>query len=1247
MVLYLKKVFLIVCYILGSIILNTILNAFLFSASSDSPIYNLSIAAQYDNNPFIHINGITLDVRKPESAIPDDFKYFNTSENNYFLLKFKSRVKDSWRVDLKKMGVVFYDYVPFNTYLIKAEYRQLKLLKARSYVSWIDYYHPFFKITPPLRMALIDDSEVEDYSRKGKIKLLVTVFRTYDAENMAQSLRMIRGTEIIRTERNKKINRVWLNVDIKMFRNVLVMLSHIKDVVTVELLTEVIPMNYAARWVHQKNVENMLPLYDNNLKGQGQIAAVTDTGYDYDSCYFWDPVLGMPPVDIQEPWGDVPENLNMRKVIMYYAMDSVLCGDLGQPGAVDWHGTHVAGSLAGHNYNVPNGPDVFDGIAFSAKLLLEDLGSGFYFLNNACGSVYELFDVAYKDGARVHSNSWGNACGKCPCSGNVYDYLARDADQFAWENKDMAIFFAAGNSAWKCPNGTVISPGIAKNVVSVGGNAHDYQADQMYWASSLGLTYDERLKPDVLAEAVNVVSANCDNDPQTYNCDLLMGSGTSMATPVAAGYGVLTREYFADGYYPTGLPDALNSFNPSSALVKAILINSSVAMLGVPEMPPNKTEGWGRLKLDDALYFPGDQRKLFVKDDNIGLASGWNRCFNISVNNSAEPLKVTLVWTDYPAFLNADPALVNDLMLELISPSGAIYHQTLGPDFVPVTTADSSNPQDNRNTEEQIALESPGTGTYTLKVSGVNVPESLQPFALVATGDIGQAPGLVPTGLNAVPSGANRITLNWNTLSGAVCYDIYRALGNCTNGEIIKIASCVPGTAFIDANVSGSSTYSYRVAAVFSNGCSSDLSNCAEATATGSCTLSPIFNGVKEIVNNSTDPCSLTLQWESALSQCPSFSSVTYSIFRGPDPYFAPSSANLLASCVTGTSYVDQDIAGGQKYYYIVRAEDSRPGGGNGFCNSGNMDENLIMKEKYATGTKTALFEEDGGDFHPVQMQMGANWSLSGYKNHTVNGMYSYSSGSVNNQCSAIVSPVINLINGVYYDFSFWTQYNIEEGWDGAVVQLSTDNGTSWQIIEPDGGYPSIIINSSNSCVIPNTRVYSGSEPVWTEGHYDLSDFSGKSIMLGFLYGANSSFNLEGWYLDDIQVASYGSCANQFGAVPREASPPSNPILCRKANANRVTCYYSSGGPCATDNAVYYGNLSNVSSYIYNGARCHIGVGGTVTFNPGQENSFWVIVSNNGTNEGSAGKDSADKERPDPAVNNGPCSFTQSFFHIC
>jgi hypothetical protein len=109
-----------------------------------------------------------------------------------------------------------------------------------------------------------------------------------------------------------------------------------------------------------------------------------------------------------------------------------------------------------------------------------------------------------------------------------------------------------------------------------------------------------------------------------------------MATPIVAGACALVRQY---------LIEERTHLSPSSALIRAILINGAVDMgMGIP----HKFQGWGRVDLRNSL-FPTDSSKIFFDDalDNA-VASGDIRTYDIHLSTSSSPLVVTLEWGDPP-----------------------------------------------------------------------------------------------------------------------------------------------------------------------------------------------------------------------------------------------------------------------------------------------------------------------------------------------------------------------------------------------------------------------------------------------------------------------------------------------------------------------------------------------------------------------------------------------------------------------
>ncbi|MEM4161079.1 MAG: S8 family serine peptidase, partial [Thermoplasmata archaeon] len=330
------------------------------------------------------------------------------------------------------------------------------------------------------------------------------------------------------------------------------------------------------------------------------------------------------------------------------------------------------------------------------------------------------------DGARLHSNSWGS-------SSNNYTTDAMQTDEFMWYHKDMLIFFAAGNSG-SSPN-TVGSPGTAKNIVTVGATARDGSSLASF--SSRGPTADGRLKPTVCAPGVSIYSVSSDGQKNTNNSGYASMSGTSMATPTTAGGAALVRQYYTEGWYPTGTKIPANGFVPSGALIKATLINSAVSF-STYTIPDNNI-GWGRINLDKALYFAGDAERLRIVDFRGGLLTGDSIEYTYYVSSSSVPLRFTLVWTDYPGDAAVAKDIVNDLNLVVTAPDNTQY---LGNVFSggQSTTGGSA---DNTNVEECVYFNTPQTGLYRVRITAANVPMGPQDFALVVTGGLSDSQGEV------------------------------------------------------------------------------------------------------------------------------------------------------------------------------------------------------------------------------------------------------------------------------------------------------------------------------------------------------------------------------------------------------------------------------------------------------------------------------------------------------------------------
>ena len=260
--------------------------------------------------------------------------------------------------------------------------------------------------------------------------------------------------------------------------------------------------------------------------------------------------------------------------------------------------------------------------------------------------------------------------------------------------------------------------------------------------SSRGPTDDGRIKPDVVAPGSWVLSGYSDLYQDGYdtlpnpqdglfqyagwgyplNDKLKYLGGTSMANPLAAGGAAVVRDYY----------QKVHGRSASAALVKATLVNSAHDLLdenndGVDDNDapiPNTSEGWGRVDLAAAT----DGSREFT-DDEASLPTGGFASYAYDVSGGT-PLKITLAWSDYPGNPSATKMLVNNLDLEVTGPGGAFYRGNVFAGGWSVAGGGA----DSTNNVENVYVESPAAGLWTVTVRGFNVPQGPQPYAVVVGG---------------------------------------------------------------------------------------------------------------------------------------------------------------------------------------------------------------------------------------------------------------------------------------------------------------------------------------------------------------------------------------------------------------------------------------------------------------------------------------------------------------------------------
>lgn len=103
---------------------------------------------------------------------------------------------------------------------------------------------------------------------------------------------------------------------------------------------------------------------------------------------------------------------------------------------------------------------------------------------------------------------------------------------------------------------------------------------------------------------------------------------------------------------------------------------------------------------------------------------------------------------------------------------------------------------------------------------------------------------------------------------------------------------------------------------------------------------------------------------------------------------------------------------------------------------------------------------------------------------------------------------------------SFWTKWEIESEWDCGLIQVSSNNGSTWTALQGTLTKPG---SGKGKQVPTGIPVYDNAMSVWTQEIVDLSAYAGQQVKFRFSLLTDGSLVKDGWYVDDIGVFVYSS----------------------------------------------------------------------------------------------------------------------------
>ncbi len=477
---------------------------------------NIASGASDDQN-LLSLNDIVIDTTKPEGMqgqvssslrqtwMADAIQGRVTPPAGLYIVQFIGPVKSEWFAELKGTGAQVVAYVGKDAYVVKASEDVAEklplLLRDRDFVQFVGDYEPAYRLRPTLRdkIQLIEQAYVNSShirASEAANESVNAVVQVIDCDEVGETIEYLKqhSPESVSVDRVLNYHNVYLTL-------------RVSQLAEIARLDSVFAIEEQARMVRHDEIQGQIVAgnitSDGNRvpTGPGYLNWLRDKGFPareeggvaiygavdnnvvvniVDDC----PALTTTPYSRTVfPQAGIPIHGDIESERVAFEVNPA-GRSLYQSGHGFMNASILAGSAraypsidSGRAIKGPNGYMLGLGIAPFIKV-----GVTAVFDDNdeviglpTLGS-WEI--DAYRRGARISNNSWGSVLTsyntRYDAEAQRYDSLAFDVNRNTADGpQPMTFVFAAGNYADADEDGqpegsTISSPGIAKNVITVG-----------------------------------------------------------------------------------------------------------------------------------------------------------------------------------------------------------------------------------------------------------------------------------------------------------------------------------------------------------------------------------------------------------------------------------------------------------------------------------------------------------------------------------------------------------------------------------------------------------------------------------------------------------------------------------------------------------------------------------------------------------------------------------------------------------
>lgn len=1130
----------------------------------------------------LQFDRLRIDTQTSAIVAPTGFALNAPTGSALHLVQFVGPLKDAWLDQVRAAGAVPVHYIESNGYLVWADASARTALSALAAQKTVLQFSEPLPSFVKLGESLFERTRTATSPSSERIPITVQMYR--HADNAAT----MRSFEALGLKPNSDWSPI-LNYEIARFDATLDQVRRIIEFPDVYWVGEVHPRTLNDE-VQAQIIRGYFNAGNTGPQSAGYLPWLNALGFstnpaDYPIVDISDDGVGNRTTTPGDPTlHELGSTSNPSRLVF-----NQTCGSAATNGTIDGHG-HINTNIVG-GYDVRTNATT-PGARFPGEYQRGQgmnpyarLGSTRIFNSNGsfdqsgCGNTdIGVVRAVYAAGARISSNSWGcsGCAGTYDDGSQAYDAGTRDADPNAAGNQQLITIFAAGNAGPGA--GTVGTPGNGKNMTTVGASENQRPVDENgNWTdgcavgptgadnamdiigfSSRGPSPGQRVKPEVIAPGTHITGTRgtpsdgtsvCDAARPVGNATYASSSGTSHSTPAVSGVASLAWWWIANGKgalsFDGGSPSA-----PTPSLMKAYLMSHPTYLTGLSgngNLPTN-AQGYGMPNLQ-AMF--SETPTFLANETRVLGATGETWTWVGAAVDPSKPVRIALAWTDAPGAIGTSPQ-VNNLDLKVEYGSSTYLGNVFNGQWS--TTGGSA---DIRNNYEAVFLPAGSPNAITITVTGFNiagdgVPGNAdltdQDFSIVCS-NCAQNPTFT---LQVEPDALSVCTQDVTTLP----FNVSAApiLGFSTSPTLS--VSGAPAGATTSFSVNPVPLPGNSVLTVANLGTAPAGTSTMTVTGTAGTevktrdialtlqTADPAaFDLVTPAAGASNVALSPVLTWQ-ASSQASS-----YRVEVATDAAFTNIVYSATVTAPTATVATALDSA--TTYHWRVFAE-----------NECGTTAATAVSQSFTTiplpgdcpvgaspsAVYTTDFEGDNSAWVASTGTGTANWAISGARTHSGTKAFLAQDVTVVSD-QLLTSPAVTLPSGQSpLSLLFWNHQTIEDQsatacFDGAMLQISTNNGTSWTQV-PDallqvGAYTGPI-STAWSSPAGGLRAWCGDPQDWTRYVVNLDSYAGQTVKFRFRMATDSSAGRlpDGFYLDDVKVQA---CSGPSDTIFADGFDPATP----------------------------------------------------------------------------------------------------------